>query len=397
MNTIDFRIFLRDYGKNLTTDDVIENKMLDYNYFYQFIKKHYDLNHIKKHNYLKYVKIIRQKIVFDKKSSYEHLVQQINDTFQRMFNENVLCKINLRKYFFKLSKIHTILTQRKKNFQELIQYYQLLMVQYESNKQLQVKLLCSLNLIHYKYQLFLKLSRQLNFYLLQFIELEEKNNIEHKLIEINNMERTLLGKKSEYYAETILKKYCKLNPKYIYIQNIDFIKLLKLQIQNVHQLKGEIDGLLLYQENNDYFIEYIIEVKSSIKSIYEDIHKFIRLKKIIEYIDEEAEFHVPDSEIIFHKRSFQKIIHQPISDYVLYLCTNTEHKNKIEICHFYFLYVLKIIDQNFIEKYYLQQDESIIFEKYQKIIEHKDYIYSIFNEWKKNVNLNKENSCIFLL
>jgi hypothetical protein len=394
---MDFRIFLQDYGKNLTTNDVIENKMLDYNYFYEFIKKHYDLNHIKKHNYLKYVKITRQKIVFNKESIYENLVQHINDIFQKMFHENVLCKMNLRKYFFKLSKIYTILEKKKKNFQELIQYYKLLMVQYEFNKPLQVKLLCSLNLIQYKYQLFLKLSRQLNFYLQQFIELEEKNDIEHKLIEINNMERTLLGKKSEYYAETILKKYCKLYPKYIYIQNIDFIKLLKLPIQDVHQLKGEIDGLLLYQEDKYYYIEYMIEVKSSIKSIYEDIHKFVHLKKIIESIDEDDEFHVPDSEIILHKKSFQKIIHQPISGSILYLCTNNVYKNKIEICHFYFLYVLKIIDQNFIEKYYLQQDESIIYEKYQKIIDHQDYIYSIFNEWKKNVNLNEESSCIYLL
>jgi len=394
---MDFRIFLQDYGKNLTTNDVIENKMLDYNYFYEFIKKHYDLNHIKKHNYLKYVKITRQKIVFNKESIYENLVQHINDIFQKMFHENVLCKMNLRKYFFKLSKIYTILEKKKKNFQELIQYYKLLMVQYEFNKPLQVKLLCSLNLIQYKYQLFLKLSRQLNFYLQQFIELEEKNDIEHKLIEINNMERTLLGKKSEYYAETILKKYCKLYPKYIYIQNIDFIKLLKLPIQDVHQLKGEIDGLLLYQEDKYYYIEYMIEVKSSIKSIYEDIHKFVHLKKIIESIDEDDEFHVPDSDIILHKKSFQKIIHQPISGSILYLCTNNVYKNKIEICHFYFLYVLKIIDQNFIEKYYLQQDESIIYEKYQKIIDHQDYIYSIFNEWKKNVNLNEESSCIYLL
>lgn len=145
--SIDFRIFLQDYGKNLTTNDVIENKMLDYNYFYEFIKKHYDLNHIKKYNYLKYVKIIRQKIVFDKESNYENLVQYINDIFHKMFYENVLCKINLCKYFFKLSKIQIILEKRKKNFQELIQYYKLLMVQYEFNKPLQIKLLCSLNLI----------------------------------------------------------------------------------------------------------------------------------------------------------------------------------------------------------------------------------------------------------
>lgn len=394
---MDFRIFLQDYAKNLTTDDIIEDKMLDYDYFNQFVKEHYDLNHIKKINYLKYVKIIRQIIVFNKESTYNNLVQHINDIFQKMFHENVLCKMNLRKYFFKLSKIHTILAQRKKNFQELIQYYKLLMIQYELNKPFQVKLLCNLNSIKYKYQKFLKLSRQLNFYLQQFIELEEKNDIDHKLIEINNMECTLLGKKSEYYAETILKKYCKINSKYIYVQNIDFIKLLKLPIQDVYQLKGEIDGLLLYQENNHYYIEYIIEVKSSIKSIYEDIHKFIHLKKIIESMNEEIELHVPNSEIIFNKKSFQKIINQPISDTVLYLCTNTEHKNKIEICHFYFLYVLKIIDQNFIKKYYLQHDESIILEKHQKIIEHKDYICTVFNHWKKNVNLTEEGSCIFLL
>jgi hypothetical protein len=76
---MDFRIFIQDYAKNLTTNDIIENKMINYEYFYQFVKKHYDLNHVKKHNYLKYVKIIRQKIVLDKESTYEKLVQSIND------------------------------------------------------------------------------------------------------------------------------------------------------------------------------------------------------------------------------------------------------------------------------------------------------------------------------
>ena len=51
----DLKQFLLHCSKNLTTNDIFENDMSDYNYFYSFIKKHYSLEHIKQHNYLKYV------------------------------------------------------------------------------------------------------------------------------------------------------------------------------------------------------------------------------------------------------------------------------------------------------------------------------------------------------
>ena len=62
---------LSNYSKNLTINDIFESDMAEYNYFKEFIVKHYSLDHIKEYNYLKYVKIIRQKIVNDSNGLYD--------------------------------------------------------------------------------------------------------------------------------------------------------------------------------------------------------------------------------------------------------------------------------------------------------------------------------------
>ena len=391
----DLKQFLLHCSKNLTTNDIFENDMSEYNYFYSFIKKHYSLEHIKQHNYLKYVKISRQKISYETGELYEKYINKIICIIEIMVKNNLFNKFNIRKYLFKINKINILLEKRKVHFHKLIAYYRVLNEKYSNNNKLKLKILFNINGLSHKYQLFIQMSKQLKYNIQNLINLEEKYDIDHKLIEINNLERTLLGKKSEYKVEKILKDYVKYNSNYIYLINIDFIKLLQLELKTIKNIKGEVDGLLIYLDGTDYIIEYFIEVKSSIKSTYEDVIKFINLKKIIESLDENKIFTMKNTCVYFTKKSFNKIINKKISESIIYLCI--DKRSKIEKSHFYFAYVLKILDSNFIKTYYIDNDESIIKEKYKLIIDNKKFINKIFDKWVKDVALTNESSCIFLI
>ena len=99
--------------------------------------------------------------------------------------------------------------------------------------------------------------------------------------------------------------------------------------------------------------------------------------------------------VYFTKKSFNKIINKKISESIIYLCI--DQRSKIEKSHFYFAYVLKILDNNFIKTYYIDNDESMIKEKYKLIIDNKKFINKIFDKWVKDVALTNESSCIFLI
>lgn len=384
----DLKIFLLKFSKNLTTNEIFENDMSEYNYFYSFIKKHYSLEHIKEHNYLKYVKISRQKICYEKCDLYENYINKITSIIDTMVKNNLFNNFNIKKYLFKLNKINILLEKKKIHFHKLIAYYRVLNEKYSNNEKFKLKILFNINALSHKYQLFIQMSKQLKYNIQNLIILEEKYDIDHKLIEINNLERTLLGKKSEYKVEKILKDYVKYNTNYIYLINIDFIKLLQLDLNSIKNIKGEVDALLIYLDGKDYIIEYFIEVKSSIKSTYEDVLKFINLKKIIESLDENKIFTMKNTCVYFTKKSFNKIINKKLSEAIIYLCI--DQRSKIEKSHFYFAYVLKILDSNFIKKYYINNDESIIKEKYKLIIDNKNFVNKIFDKWVKDVALTNE-------
>lgn len=390
---MDIKDHLSNYAKNLTIHDIYETDMAEYDYFKEFIVNHYSLEHIKIYNYLKYVKIIRQKIVYETNGLYESYLQRINNIIDIMAKHNILNKMDIKKYLFKINKINLLLNKRQKNIQEVIENYRILYDKYNTNAEyIKFKLLYNLNIILYKQQLFLKLSKSLKYHIQLLIDLEEKYDIDHKLIEINNIERTLLGKKSEYKVEKILKNFIIKN-KYIYIQNIDIIKLFKLDLKNVKNMKGEADGILLYYDGSDYIIDYFIEVKSSIKATYEDVSKFNNLKKCIEKLSIDISFSLED--IVLTKKSFQKIITKHISEWIIYICVDS--RKKIEKSHFYFSNVLKIVDNEFIKAYYINNDDSIIDKKYKIIVDNKDFIDILFNKWKEDVNLTSTSSSVYLI
>ena len=55
--------YLQLHSKNLNNEYIQHTNIEEYKCFKDFIDKHYELNYMKKNNYIKYVKIIRQKIV----------------------------------------------------------------------------------------------------------------------------------------------------------------------------------------------------------------------------------------------------------------------------------------------------------------------------------------------
>jgi hypothetical protein len=97
----------------------------------------------------------------------------------------------------------------------------------------------------------------------KLIELESKYGIDHKLIQLNNMERSFLGKKSEYTANKVIQDYVNLmNSKlkesecndvcYYYETNVDLIKLFSILLNHKDSIKGEVDGIIIYFDGRNY-------------------------------------------------------------------------------------------------------------------------------------------------
>ena len=391
--------YLKNKINNITENDICHMNIIDYNDFKIFIDKHYNLNHLKNNNYLKYVKVIRQKIVLKGEESYEELIYEINTLFKKMHESNLFYKLNFNKYLFNIKKIFQLLKKRDlglkneiKRFKDLYHYF--------SSKSVKFKLLQTINTVNNKLIQFKKYKHKLEYLINKFKELEMNYNIDQDLININNSERTLIGKKSEYNVKNLLLNYIKefnekMNEeKYIYLENIDIFKLFNVKLNNNKDCKGEIDGIILKKENNDYIIEYIIEAKSSIKATYEDINKIIGFKQFfIKY--EFTNNKIINETIQLNEKSFEKIINNKIHEWLIYICN--DNKNKIDKTHFYFSYVLKIIDYDFIIDYYINQNENSIQKKHKLILDNQDYIEQLFEIWKKNVNLTKNESCIFII
>lgn len=385
--------YLLDKCKNLNNKDIHEYSMEIYDNFYYFIENHYSLEHMKKNNYIKYIKVMRQKLLNDKPDEYNFLLNKINQLINLLFRYNLFPNLVIRKYLFKIYKFLKILDVKKNNIIDTIKYYEKLYETYNDKDDVKFKILMNINGYNTKFQVYSKISKEIKYHINNLINLEEKYDIDHKLIEINNLERGLLGKKSEYLVDKIIKSYILQSKKnYFYIQNIDIIKLFNLKINEIDNLKGEIDGMLLIKVENEYFIEKVIEVKSSIKATFEDIIKFINLINKIKDLDDKYYFL---DNVKLSKKSFSILLNNNIHEWLIYICQN--EKKTIEKSHFYFSHVLKIVDNEFIKRYYIENDKKIIDEKFDIITKNKEYVNNLFNEWKDVVNLNDKDSIIFLL
>ena len=106
--------YFLDKCKNLNNKDIHEYSMEIYENFYYFIENHYSLEHMKKNNYIKYIKVMRQKLLNDKPDEYNFLLNKINQLVNLLFKYNLFPNLVIRKYLFKIYKFLKILDAKKK-------------------------------------------------------------------------------------------------------------------------------------------------------------------------------------------------------------------------------------------------------------------------------------------
>lgn len=374
------------------------NNFDDYHNFKQFIDNHYSIDHLRKHNYIKYVKVMRQIIKIKNEKIYDKYINDIQKLINLMVDLRILQKIDILKYMYKLDSLFKLIEERKKLSFNTIKIIRELLD--NNSSETQFKIVIYINTLIYKYHIFVKYSKKLIILVKNLIEYEESFGIEHKLIDLNNMERSFLGKKSEYRANKIIHEYViqmnkKDNKKYYYLTNVDLFKFLKLKTIDGINMKGEVDGMIISFDGETYIIEKIIEVKSSIKATYEDYHKFLLLKDYIKSMDKLIVIH--HESFIFTYDSFINIVDKNLYDWVVYLCFNEHDRNIIEKSHFYFFTVLKIVDDKFINDYYVDFKDDSIREKYKIILSNRDMINILFEKWKNEIGFGTNKCNIYYL
>ena len=415
----------KNFFRITSSSESLQNDFHDYENFKKFINDHYSLDHLKNHNYIKYVKVIRQIIRINEELKYNDLINKINSIIYLLSMHNIFPRLMIKKYLYRIKAIYNLIDQKRIKLINNIKNMKELYIKNSHKFKSSMSMMKTINILNYRYIIFTKYSKQLIHTLDKLIQLEVSYGIDHKLIDINNLEREYLGKKSEYMVTKYINEYINLennnnqtinnnnqtinnnnqnnnkNSKknnkqktYYYETNIDLLKLLSIKAIHNKSIKGEIDIMIISYDGTNYIIEQLIEVKSSIKATYEDIDKFLFLQEIIQNMDFEEL--IIFGSYIFTKHSFKNIINKPLYIWTTYICINNNEYNIVEKSHFFFTNVLKIIDDIFIENYYVKKNEDSIMDKYNIILKNKSYIESLFNKWKENVNF--ENECnIFIL
>jgi hypothetical protein len=393
---MELNIFLEENFKQLTLKDICEsNNFLSYENFKKFIDEHYSLNHIENNNYIKYVKVKRQIIKLTDDKKYIQLIDDINSIIGILADIHTFPKVNIRKYMYNINNFFKLIENKKKLLLNAITTVRALF-NIKNDHIFHLRIMNGINSLFEKYIIFKKNTRVLIFLVNKLIKFELSYGIDHKLIDLNNMERSFLGKKSEYTANKVVSLFVmKSIKKYFFLSNINLIKLLSIDTNNSVKIKGELDGIILYHNGTNYIIEKIIEVKSSIKATFEDLPKFYFLKKYISSLSED--FVVQYNNYIFTKASFQYIIDNDITKWVTYICINNGHKDVIEKTHFYFSHAIKIVDDDFIKSFYLDNNDESIKDKYKIICKKRNTINKLYDEWQDTIKLGSAECNIYVL
>jgi hypothetical protein len=393
---MELNVFLEENFKQLSLKDICEiNNFLSYENFKKFIDEHYNLNHIENNNYIKYVKVKRQIIRLTNNEEYIKIINDINSIISYLAELNIIPNVNIRKYMYKINTFFKFINDKEKILlNTIIKIRELFKI--KDNYIFYLKIMNGINPLFEKYKIF-KIKKRLLISLVDnLIEFELSYGIDHKLIELNNMERAFLGKKSEYTANKVISLFISNNKKkYFYLSNIDLLKLLNIDQNNYMKIKGELDGIILYHDGNNYIIEKIIEVKSSIKATFEDLPKFHFFKKYISLLSDD--FIAYFDNYNFTKSSFQYIIDNDITKWLTYICINTCYKDVIEKSHFYFSHAIKIVDDDFIKSYYLDNNDNVIKDKYKIICKKRNSINKLYDEWQDTIKLGSAECNIYIL
>jgi hypothetical protein len=403
---MDIKNFLLKYFVQLSSKNICDdNDFNNYENFKNFIVNHYQINHVELFNYIKYVKIKRQIIRLKESDKYDNLLYEINKVITYMYENQTFPHIDIKKYLFKIHGIFKMIEEKKNAITSTIDTIRNLFL-LKNDNEFKYKIMTSLNTFIYRYKIFIKKSNKLVCLLNEFINFELSYGIDHNLIYLNNMEKSVLGKKSEYFANKILNEYVfELNKSfqdsskskitYYYEINIDMLKLFNVELSEFSNMKGEVDGMIISYNGEEYIIEKIIEVKSSIKSTFDDIKKFINLQEFIKNYSFSKE--IIYGNFIFTKKSFINIIRKDLSEWTTYLCINKIYNDIIEKSHLYFTNVLKIVDDNFIKDYYVNNNENSIKEKFNIVMKNRGLINNLFQEWKNNVKLDTNMCNVYIL
>lgn len=392
---MDLNNFLEENFKQLSLKDICEtNNFLSYENFKTFIDEHYNLNHIENNNYIKYVKVKRQIIRLTNNEEYIKIINDINSIISYLSELNIIPNVNIRKYMYKINTFFKFINEKEKILLNTITKIRELF-KIKNDNIFHLRIMNGINPLFEKYRIF-KIKKRLLISLIDnLIEFELSYGIDHKLIELNNMERAFLGKKSEYTANKVISLFISNKKKYFYLSNIDLLKLLNIDQNNYMKIKGELDGIILYHDGNNYIIEKIIEVKSSIKATFEDLPKFHFFKKYISSLSDD--FIAYFENYNFTKSSFQYIIDNDITKWLTYICINTCYKDVIEKSHFYFSHAIKIVDDNFIKSYYFDNNDNVIKDKYKIICKKRNTINKLYNDWQDNIKLGSNDCNVYIL
>ena len=399
---MDLCIHISKYFNVLTHNDISErNNFKSYDNFKNFINDHYNLDHLESNNYIKYVKVKRQIMKLKEGDKYINLLSKINSIVNIMSIHNIFPNIDIKRYLFKINTLFRLIEDKKHTINHTINTIRSLYDIKGDDIKFKFKIITGINTLIYKYKIYNKYSKELIYCINQLIEMEKLYNIDHKLIELNNMERSFLGKKSEYTANKVFLDYINsLNKNsektYFYETNIDLIKLLNIDVNHESTIKGEVDGMIISYDGKEYIIEKIIEVKSSIKATFEDIKKFTFLQSYI-LNNNLVEDNIIFGKYIFTKNSFVNILNKCIADWTIYICINGYDHNIIEKSHLYFSTVLKIIDDNFIKDFYVDENEYIIEEKYKIVQDNSLLIDNMFDEWVSNIKLGSNECNVYIV
>ena len=398
---MEFKNFLKNHFDQLTEKDVDQTDDIGYyDKFRKFITSHYSFDHLQTFNYIKYVKVKRQILKMENDTKYMKYINGIDSIIRIMNQNNVFPNIKIKNYMYKTNVVFNIIIEREKILVESIRHIRSLLELKKGDNVFNMKIICSINTISRRYRIFLKYSKILKVMVNKLIKLEETYDIDHKLIELNNMYRSFLGKKSEYTASKIIVQYVNdknsknSKIKYFYETNINLFKLLNIKNDNTFPIKGEVDGLIISYDGTTYFIETIIEVKSSVKSTFDDTIKFVSLQNFIKNMKISQKIQYEN--YVFTDESFSKIRNENMSEWVIYICINNVKYDIIEKSHFYFSNVLKIIDDDFIKSFYIDKNDKSIRDKHNIILQNTNYVNELFSAWKDHINLGKESCNMFM-
>jgi hypothetical protein len=394
--------FLKSKFIQLNNNNICrENEFLTYDNFKKFIVGHYNLEHMEKNNYIKFVKVKRQILKLSEEDKYQELGDEINSILKILNEHHTFPYLDIRRYMFKLNNIFKLIEEKRLSLYNTLKEVRKMFDLKNETEKFKMKILIGINSLTHRYTIYLKYSKQLINLLNKLIEFEYSYGIDHKLIELNNIERSFLGKKSEYTASKIITEYVNVvNEKqkerlYYFESNIDFLKLFNILPSHLKSIKGEVDGMIIYKYNDIYYIDKLIEVKSSIKATFEDIEKFEYLHEHIKLLfEDDPDLVLRYSHYIFTKDSFIHIIDKYLTDWIVYLCINSQ--DYIEKSHLYFSTCLKIIDDEFIKDFYVDKSEMVMNKKFNIICNSRDKVDKLFNVWISKINLGKGSCNIFV-